>query len=80
MRVFHISEYISNTETPMSAITGDPTADFLIRQIRLLKRVGSPQQKASAPKWEQLVMEHAEPMAAPHAVNFATAETAEAGT
>jgi len=50
--------------------TGNETADFLIRQLRFLKRVGSPAQKQEAPKWERLIAEAA---AEPLAVNFAEA-------
>lgn len=35
--------------------TRNETADFLLRQIRFLKRVGTPAQKQEAPKWERLI-------------------------
>jgi hypothetical protein len=59
----------------MSRITEDETADFLIRQIRFLKRVGTPQQKAAAPQWERLVLAHAQPEQMPQMVDFASGPT-----
>lgn len=57
--------------------TGNETADFLLRQIRFLKRVGTPAQKQEVPKWERLIIEAAtEPHA--QAVNFATVQEVEA--
>ena len=50
--------------------TGNETADFLLRQLRFLKRVGSPAQKLEAPKWERLIADAA---AEPLAVDFAEA-------
>ena len=49
------------------------TADFLLRQIRFLKRVGTPAQKQAAPKWERLIIEAAA-KEQPQAVNFATGQ------
>lgn len=64
-------------------ITGDPTADFLLRQLKFLSRVGSPEQRTQVQKWETVVRTHAEPVAedAVLAVNFATekAGTGECG-
>lgn len=57
--------------------TGDETADFFLRQLRFLSRVGSPRQKADVRKWERIFREHAEPAEEPSAVNFATARTAD---
>ena len=47
------------------------TADFLLRQIRFLKRVGTPAQKQDAPRWERLI-ETIAVEGAPEAVAFAT--------
>ena len=57
----------------MSTLSADPTADILLRQIRLIKRIGSPAQKAAAPRWEFIIHQAAD---APEsqAVNFATAD------
>lgn len=61
----------------MSAtITGDKTADFLLRQIRLLKRVGEREHKRDADRWEQLVRDNAQPETEDQAVSFATARLA----
>lgn len=57
--------------------TGNETADFLLRQIRFLKRVGSPQQKAEAQRWEEIVHTHATPDTTRDVVNFATAPAQE---
>ena len=48
------------------------TADFLLRQIRFLKRVGTPAQKQDAPRWERLIETIA--AEAPEAVAFAAAQ------
>ena len=57
----------------MSTLNADPTADILLHQIRLIKRIGTPDQKAAAPRWENLIRSAAE-TDEPMAVNFATAE------
>jgi hypothetical protein len=51
------------------------TANFLLRQVRFLRRVGSAEQKRDADRWEDIIKRHAEPeQAEPSAVNFATAQ------
>lgn len=57
----------------MSTLSADPTADILLHQIRLIKRIGTPNQKAAAPRWENLIRSAAETDER-MAVNFATAE------
>ena len=52
--------------------TGDETADFLLRQLRFLRRVGTPNQKRDATKWETIVRTHAEPADVEMAASFAT--------
>ena len=53
--------------------TGDETADYLLDQLRFLKRVGTAKQKQDAPKWEALVWSNADTPSA-RVVNFAQAE------
>ena len=53
--------------------TGDKSADFLIRQLRLLRRIGDREHKRDAARWEEIVRRHAIPEQEPQAVNFATA-------
>jgi hypothetical protein len=67
--------------TAMRTLSADPIADTLMRQIRLIKRIGTPDQKAAAPRWENLIRSAAE-TDEPMAVNFATTaapQTQEAG-
>lgn len=49
--------------------TGDKTADFLLRQIRFLRRVGDQEHKRDAARWEEVVRKNAHPEPS---VNFAT--------
>jgi hypothetical protein len=56
----------------MRQFTGDETADFLIRQIRFLGRVGSDTQKQSASRWERIVRDHVETDEGGLAASFAT--------
>ena len=58
----------------MSTLSADPIADTLMRQIRLIKRIGTPDQKAAAPRWENLIRSAAETDER-MAVNFATASS-----
>lgn len=55
--------------------TGDQTADFLLERLRLLRRLGSPEQKRDAERWEQIVRRHAQPENLGQVVNFATPTT-----
>ena len=56
--------------------THNETADFLLRQIRFLKRVGSATQKQEAPEWERLIIKAAAKV--PQAVTFAPGQKLEA--
>jgi hypothetical protein len=58
--------------------THNETADFLLRQIRFLKRVGSATQKQEAPEWERLIIQAAAKAQQPQAVTFAAAQKLEA--
>jgi hypothetical protein len=59
---------------PHNSTTGDESADYLLRHVRLLRRIGSPRQKEDAARWETLILTHALPIDEPLAVNFATAK------
>lgn len=64
----------------MSTPTGDKTADFLLRQIRLLRRVGDAAHRRDADRWEMVVRSHAQPEQEQVAVSFATGKSShEAG-
>ncbi|PAW75140.1 MAG: hypothetical protein B9S38_02320 [Verrucomicrobiia bacterium Tous-C4TDCM] len=52
--------------------TGDTTADFLLERLRLLRRLGSPEQKRDVERWEQIVRSHAQAENLGQVVNFAT--------
>jgi hypothetical protein len=52
--------------------TRDKTADFLLRQLPLLRRMGDYEHKRDADRWEQIIRQHAVPEPQPMAVNFAT--------
>jgi hypothetical protein len=51
--------------------TNDKTADFLISQIKFLRRVGDHEHKRDADRWERIIREHAQ-AEVEMAVNFAT--------
>lgn len=53
------------------APTGDETADFLLRQLGLLARIGSPAQKRDVKKWRALVVDNAGVEEERQVVNFA---------
>ena len=67
----------------MHSPTGDETADYLLKQLRFIRRHGTPAMREAAPKWALIVQTHAEPPAQEStqaAVNFAQAtQPAEAG-
>ena len=69
MRFIRFAGFYSYSE--MSTLSPDPTADILLHQIRLIKRIGTPDQKAAAPRWENLIRQAAQ-TDEPQAVNFAT--------
>ena len=54
------------------ARTNDKTADFLLNQIKFLRRVGDHEHKRDADRWERIIRQHAQAEAEPMAVNFAT--------
>ena len=68
---------IRNTKTYPMSTTHNETADFLLRQIRFLKRVGSATQKPEAPEWERLIIQAAAKQV-PQAVTFAPGQKLEA--
>lgn len=58
--------------------TNDETADFLLRQLAIARRIGSPRQRADAPKWEMIIRSNAAPAEDESMVaSFATAKTEE---
>lgn len=60
----------------MSHETGDETADYLLDQLRFLRRVGTQRQKDSLARWEMIVRAHAAPDEPAMAANFATGKPA----
>lgn len=55
--------------------THDRTADFLLGQIKLLRRIGDHEHRRDADRWETLIRAHAIPEeTGPIAVNFATGQ------
>lgn len=57
--------------------THNETADFLLRQIRFLKRVGSATQKQEALEWERLIIQAAKAQQ-PQTLTFAAGQKLEA--
>ena len=76
MRGIRKSQSLLNTQNLMST-THNETADFLLRQIRFLKRVGSATQKQEAPEWERLIIQAAKAQQ-PQPVTFAAGQKLEA--
>ena len=67
----------TDTSTNPMSTTHNETADFLLRQIRFLKRVGSATQKQEASEWERLIIKAAAKQV-PQAVTFAPGQKLEA--
>jgi hypothetical protein len=54
----------------------DPTAAYLLKQIKILRRIGDAAHRRDADRWERIIREHAQPEEAT-VVDFATSTTPE---